>query len=121
MEKVQERSEFLREVVVRQTVDPECQQQQQQAFCQLHRDDHIQRRCSLFGIQFWRFCQTLHLIAQRIFSKSRGNSSLMLMRSCFILSRSRKVTVSFRSGPFSPSVSKSIVTPKGVPASSCRR
>ena len=40
----------------------------------------------------------------------------MATRSCFMLSRWRKVTVSFFAGPFSPMVSKSTVTPKGVPA-----
>jgi len=44
--------------------------------------------------------------------------SLIAMRSCFIESRSRNVTVSRRAASFSPNVSKSIVTPKGVPTSS---
>jgi hypothetical protein len=57
----------------------------------------------------------------RILSKSRSFSSAIGTRSCFMLSRSRNVTVSRFSGPFSPIVSKSMVTPKGVPASSCRR
>ena len=49
----------------------------------------------------------------RIFGKS-----LIATRSCFIESRSRKVTVSRRLASFSPSVSKSTVTPNGVPISS---
>ncbi len=40
---------------------------------------------------------------------------------CSMLSRSRRVTVSLRPGSFSPRVSKSMVTPKGVPISSWRR
>ena len=38
-------------------------------------------------------------------------------RSCELSSRWRSVTVSFSSGPFSPSVSKFTVTQNGVPAS----
>ena len=52
--------------------------------------------------------------------KSRPSNSSIFTRSCRASSRCRRVTVSFSSGPFSPSVSKSIVMPNGVPASSCR-
>jgi hypothetical protein len=51
-------------------------------------------------------------------SDSRSRS-LIATRSCFMLSRWRRVTVSFSSSPFSPSVSKSTVMPNGVPISSC--
>ena len=54
-----------------------------------------------------------------IFLDRNSSRSLIAMRSCFCESRSRTVTVSRSSGPFSPRVSKSMVTPKGVPASSC--
>ena len=56
--------------------------------------------------------------AQRIFSIRNGLSSEIAIRCCFIESRSRTVTVSTFSGSFSPIVSKSTVTPNGVPASS---
>ena len=46
---------------------------------------------------------------------------LMATRSCFMESRSRTVTVSRSAASFSPSVSKSTVTPNGVPISSWRR
>ena len=55
---------------------------------------------------------------QAIDSSKRSLSSEMATRSCLMLSRWRKVTVSFLAGPFSPMVSKSTVTAKGVPASS---
>jgi hypothetical protein len=58
---------------------------------------------------------------QAIASCRRSFRSEIATRSCFMLSRWRKVTVSFFAGPFSPMVSKSTVTPKGVPASSWRR
>src|ERR1051326_7288595 len=50
-----------------------------------------------------------------------SGKSLIATRSCFIESRSRKVTVSRSAGSFSPTVSKSMVIPNGVPISSCRR
>ena len=43
-------------------------------------------------------------------------SSSIGMRICSMESRSRSVTVPSNSGPFSPIVSKSIVTQNGVPA-----
>ncbi len=63
----------------------------------------------------------LLLSHQRTFSNRSGSKASIRTRVCCMLSRSRKVTVSRSSGPFSPRVSKSIVTPNGVPASSCRR
>src|SRR6266404_8920598 len=52
--------------------------------------------------------------------ESSSIKSEILMRSCFIESRSRNVTVSRNAASFSPSVSKSTVTPNGVPISSWR-
>src|SRR5438105_786710 len=68
-------------------------------------------------------------LAQAIFAKLREihheireirmlGKSLIAMRSCFIESRSRNVTVSRSAASFSPSDSKSTVTPNGVPTSS---
>ena len=59
--------------------------------------------------------------SQAMASIRRPFNSAIGMRSCFMLSRCRRVTVSFCPGPFSPMVSKSTVTPNGVPASSWRR
>ena len=56
-----------------------------------------------------------------IFASKYAGKSAIFIRSCCMLSRWRRVTVSFNSSPRSPSVSKSIVTPNGVPASSCLR
>src|SRR4030081_626895 len=71
----------------------------------------------------WRSFGRLRL-AQAIFAKPREihqairgmrmfAKSLIATRSCFIESRSRKVTVSRSAGSFSPSVSQSTVTPNG--------
>ena len=58
--------------------------------------------------------------AQPTNGSSFPSKSLIFTRSCSPLSRWRRVTVSASSGPFSPQVSKSMVTPKGVPTSSWR-
>src|SRR5581483_7224201 len=76
--------------------------------------------------QFWPAGPTLQALGMRTFiqltfGNNTPSSTLIFTRSCFIEARSRKVTVSFSSGPFSRSVSKSIVTPNGVPISSWRR
>jgi len=60
-------------------------------------------------------------INQRIREVKVFTKSLIATRSCFIESRSRNVTVSRSAASFSPSVSKSTVTPNGVPISSWRR
>ena len=60
-------------------------------------------------------------IHQEIRDLRMSGRSLIATRSCFIESRSRNVTVSRSAASFSPSVSKSTVTPKGVPISSWRR
>src|SRR4051812_27595760 len=62
-----------------------------------------------------------HYLTYEIRATSSCTKSPIRTRSCFIESRSRNVTVSRDSSPFSPRVSKSIVTPNGVPISSCRR
>src|SRR2546427_3475226 len=60
-------------------------------------------------------------IHQEIRDLRMPGRSLIATRSCFMESRSRNVTVSPSAASFSPSVSKSTVTPNGVPISSWRR
>src|SRR4029077_17321327 len=68
-----------------------------------------------------RFAQAilaeLREIHHAIRSPKIAGRSCTATRSCFIESRSRNVTVSRSEASFSPSVSKSMVTPKGVPIS----
>ena len=58
--------------------------------------------------------------AYETWGSSSPSRSLIFTRSCAPSSRWRRVTVSSRSGPFSPMVSKSMVTQNGVPPSSWR-
>ena len=51
------------------------------------------------------------MLGYRIFSSKNASTSLMGIRVCSIVSRSRRVTVFFSSSPLSPRVSKSMVTP----------
>jgi len=53
----------------------------------------------------------LIMLGYRIFSSKNASNSPMGIRVCSIVSRSRRVTVSFSSSPCSPRVSKSMVTP----------
>src|SRR5580658_7309358 len=108
--------EIVLKVLPRHRKNPCRQKQQGHALGQLADGNKIQHRRAIFCRN--SFGVRVH---QRILDSKNAKSSEIFNRSCFIVSRSRSVTVSLSSSPFSPSVSKSIVTPKGVPISSWRR
>src|SRR5436309_6905649 len=86
-------------------------------------DENVRAEWCAFGRA--RFAQAVFAKFREIHQEMRETrmlaKSLTATRSCFIESRSRSVTVSRSAASFSPSVSKSTVTPKGVPISSWRR
>src|SRR4029453_7145337 len=88
----------------------------------LENENIFAKRCALGSSQFAKAILAQGFeIHQAIREISKPARSLMATRSCFMESRSRSVTVSRSAASFSPSVSKSTVTPNGVPISSWRR
>src|SRR6476660_8383461 len=109
---------FKGKIVVRKGIGYQRKSDEEQALRQLHRDNHVKRRrplsddlciglsCFPRGHQGRVPKDTDDIITYRTFCDKWLARSLILTRSWVMASRSRKVTVSLRSGPCSPKVSK---------------